>query len=88
MGVYRTRQLTTETKTLTGTAAALADVTCVGVLIQADPDNTTDMLVGDDAAQVIQLTPGQSFSMTISNTSLIYAKAVSGSPVLNALLTL
>ncbi len=82
-GRYRPDVLTGETLTLSGTKAALGDIKCVAVILQSDPDNTDDMLIGDTGAQTIQLTPGQSFAFDIRNTVKIFAKSVSGTPVLN-----
>ena len=82
MGAYRPSVLTGETKTLSTTKAALADIKCVGVILQSDPDNTDDILIGDTGAQTLQLQPGQSFAFDIRNTVTIFAKSVSGTPVL------
>jgi len=82
MGTYVPTNITGETLSLTTTAAALADIRCVGVLLQSDPDNTDDILIGDTGAQTIQLTPGQSFSVDIKNTNKIFAKGVTGTPTL------
>lgn len=83
MASYRPDVLTGETLTLSTSAAALADIKCVAVILKSDPDNTDDILIGDVGAQTLQLTPGQSFSFDIRNTIKIWAKAVSGTPVLN-----
>lgn len=85
---YRSKQLDDFTLALSGTAASLGDHKCVGVLLQSDPDNTDDILIGNVDSQSMQLTPGQSFSLTVENTSIIYAKSVSGTPDLNYLITM
>lgn len=82
MGSYIPTRITGETKSLTTVKDALDDIRCVSVLLQSDPDNTDDILIGDTGAQTIQLTPGQSFSVDIRNTKRIFAKAVSGTPTL------
>lgn len=82
MGDYRPGILTGETKTLSGTKAALDDIKCVAVILQSDPDNTDDILIGDTGAQTLQLAPGDWLSFPIKNTVTIFAKSVSGTPVL------
>jgi len=82
-GRYRPDVLTGETLGLTTTKAALADISCVAVIIQSDPDNTDDILIGDTGAQTLQLTPGQSFAFDIKNTVKVFAKSVTGTPTLN-----
>lgn len=85
---YRSPELNTQSVTSDGTGTALANMPCASVLLQADPDNTTDILIGDSGAQVIQLVPGASVSLDIENTQIVFHKAVSGSPVLNVLVSL
>lgn len=70
---------------LTGSSAALADIDCIAVLVQSDPNNTEDIFLGDSANQHIQLTPGTSLSLDISNTSMLFARAASSSADLNYL---
>ncbi len=53
------------------------------VLVQSDPDNTVDILVGTRQAQVIQLKPGQALTIPTSNLNRVYARAASSAPVLN-----
>jgi len=53
------------------------------VLVQSDPDNTVDILVGTRQAQVIQLKPGQALTIPTSNLDRVYATAASSTPVLN-----
>lgn len=73
------------TQTGTGSGVALPSVACKVVLLQNDPDSTTDLLIGGASAQVIQLVPGQTLSAEVSNLNALYIKAVSGSPVCNYL---
>ena len=80
--MYRPGVMTGETLTLSTTKASLLDRSCVAVLLQSDPDNTVDILIGDTGAQTLQLTPGQSFWLPIRNPITIFAKSVSGTPVL------
>lgn len=67
------------TKSLTTTVAAAISTprACTQVLIQNDPDNLVDVLVGTDGAQVIQLTPGQAITIVTSDVANVYAKNVS-----------
>jgi len=44
------------------------------VMVQADPDNTTDALVGNASAQYIKLVPGQGFAIPINNLYSIYVR--------------
>ena len=53
------------------------------VLVQSDPDNTVDILVGTRQAQVIQLKPGQALTIPTSNLNRVYATAASSTPTLN-----
>lgn len=67
-------------------AAALASSQAVReVLLQNDPDNTVDILVGNTTAQTIQLKPGWSVTIPVSNLATVFAKSVSGTPTLNYL---
>ena len=85
---YRTKELDDFTLALSGTKASLGDHRCVGVLIQSDPDNTDNCLIGNVDSQSIKLLPGASFSMIVENTSIIYAKSASGTPDLNYFITM
>lgn len=64
--------------TVTTSAKQLAAQSCREVIVQNDPDNTGDMLVGNSAAQVFQLTPGQAIRLPVSNVNLVYVKMTSG----------
>ena len=67
-------------------AAAVASTQAVReVLIQNDPDNSADVLVGNSSAQTIQLKPGQSVVIPVTNLATVYAKSVSGTPTINYL---
>ena len=54
-------------------------------LVQSDPANTTNVLIGNADAQEVVLTPGQSITIPIISLSLVYAKMVSGTGVVNYL---
>lgn len=75
------------TKTNVGvTAAALDAIVCFNATIQADPDNTVDVFIGDSASQPVQLTPGQSVPLPISNLEQVYVKTASGTATVNWLI--
>lgn len=81
-----TATLTAGTNTLSTNAETLrASLVAWECLVQNDPDNTVDMLVGDSASQVIQLAPGQSITIPVQNAATIYLKSVSSTPVANYL---
>ena len=74
------------TLTTSTTAAALASTQAIReVLIQNDPDNSADVLVGNSSAQPIQLKPGQSMVIPVADLATVYAKSISGAPVVNYL---
>ena len=52
-------------------------------LIQSDPSNTTNMLIGNVDAQEVVLTPGQSITIPIISLSLVYVKMASGTGTAN-----
>ena len=74
------------TKATSTTPASLASAQAVfEVLIQNDPDNTTDVLVGNSTSQVIQIAPAQSLTIPTNNLATVYVKAISGTPTVNYL---
>lgn len=74
------------TLTTSTTAAALASTQAVReVLVQNDPDNSADVLIGNSSAQPIQLKPGQSIVIPVADLATVYAKSGSGAPVVNYL---
>ena len=68
------------TGSLTTVAAALgsASVDLVEMIIQADPDNSADILLGDATSQGWRLEPGDVQPFPVSNPALIYGKASTG----------
>ena len=68
------------TGTLTTAAAALgsslADLT--ELVIQADPNNTADILLGDASSQGWRLIPGAEFACPVRNPALLFGKASTG----------
>ena len=74
------------TTTLSTTGAAIAGSQAVReVLLQNDPDNSVDILVGSSSAQTIQLRPGDVLILAVANLATVYAKAVSGTATVNYL---
>lgn len=74
------------TLSTTTSAAALASTQAVReVLVQNDPDNSADVLVGNSSAQTIQLKPGQSMVIPVADLATVYVKSVSGTPTVNYL---
>lgn len=59
------------------TGTALATITCLETVIQADPANTVNILVGDATQQRVSLAPGQVFRVFTANANVIYLKAAS-----------
>lgn len=53
------------------------------VVIQADPANTTNVLVGTGVAQYLVLVPGQGLSIPMNNLTTIYIKMASGTGTVN-----
>ena len=51
---------------------------CVEVVVQSDPGNSTNMLVGGSLGQPLVLTPGASITIPVVDASQIYVKAASG----------
>ena len=68
------------TGSLTTTAAALGSnlQSLTELVIQADPGNTVDILIGDASTQGWKLIAGAEFSCPIRNPGLIYGKTASG----------
>ncbi len=59
---------------------------CKSIGLQADPDNGTDLLVGDENLQTMQLAAGASLSIEVRDPSLIWVKSVSGTVICNFIL--
>lgn len=74
-----------ETTGITTTAVAVSTTSnnIREALIQADPSNTTNVLIGNEDAQEIVLTPGQSVTIPIISLSLVYVKMASGTGIVN-----
>lgn len=72
---------------LTSSAAALGSSlqNLTELLIQADPDNTVDALIGSSTAQAYKLRPGEVLNFPIKNPALLYGKTASGTATVNLL---
>lgn len=70
---------------LTTAAVAIGDstATLTELMIQADPDNTTNVLLGDATAQVWVLQPGQEIVWPVRNPALIFGKMASSTGNVN-----
>ena len=72
---YRSSQMVSFQQLLTDTGVALTDHRCAAVMIQADPDNTVNQLIGHSASSTpFELTPGQNVTFQVEKTSLIFVK--------------
>jgi hypothetical protein len=56
---------------------------CREAIIQSDPTNTTNVLVGDSLAQRVVITPSQSITIPIISLSRVYVKMASGTGIVN-----
>lgn len=56
---------------------------CTSVTVQADPDNTVNVLVGTTNAPAIKLLPGAGIGFAIDDVSKVWAKAVSDTASVN-----
>lgn len=52
-------------------------------IVQADPSNTTNVLIGNATAQEVVLTPGQAINIPVISLSLIFVKMASGTGIVN-----
>ena len=68
---------------LSTAAAQLANQPCSAALLQNDPGNSVNILIGNASHQYFQLQPGQSVTIPCSNLNQIYAVAASATPNLN-----
>lgn len=67
----------------TTSAAALGSQKCIAVLVQADPANTQNILVGDSTNQYFVLQAGKAITIPCANVSEVYAKSASGTQNVN-----
>lgn len=68
------------------TAAAITvSQECIWVLLQAHPDNTDNILIGNSATQTYVLIPGGTVTLPVPNVANIIGKSASGTQVLNGI---
>ncbi|SFE43707.1 hypothetical protein SAMN04487969_102511 [Paenibacillus algorifonticola] len=66
------------------TAAALASSTAIKtVLVQSDPGNTVNILVGNATSQSIVLVPGASEKIEVDDLAKVFVKAATGTATVN-----
>jgi hypothetical protein len=70
---------------LTTVPVPLGNFRCREVLVQADPANAGNTLVGGSGKQTVVLTPGASVSLTVPNTGILYARSATGTGAANVL---
>src|SRR5439155_22614972 len=56
---------------------------CAAALVQCDPGNAADVLVGDGGSQPLRLKPGQAGRFEITDAALLYVAAASGTQKVN-----
>ena len=68
-----------------GTAAPLSATSTLilDILIQADPDNSEDVFVGDSTSQTIQLRPADAIYLQVNNLNVVYVKTGTGPMTVN-----
>jgi len=71
--------------TVTAVAISTTSENIREAIIQADPSNTTNVLIGNVSAQEVVLTPGQAINIPIISLSLVYVKMASGIGIVNYL---
>ena len=69
----------------TAAAVTTTEYNCREAIIQSDPANTTNLLVGNILAQYLILTPGQSITIPVISLSLVYVKMASSTGTVNYL---
>lgn len=66
-------------------ATALPAQACSQVLVQNDPDSTINILLGNATLQPIDLVPGDTVTLNVTNLNVIYYRTPSGTATLNYL---
>jgi hypothetical protein len=70
---------------VTTTPAALPSQVCNQAIIQADPGNTDNVLLGDSSNQYYVLQAGKAIALPCSNVNQLYRKSASGTQKVNIL---
>lgn len=77
-------QIYTGQKTAAVTGEALStSQPCREVLVQADPTNVVDVIIGNATNQFVHLVPGSYITIPIADVSLVYVRVVSGTAIVN-----
>lgn len=70
----------------TTTAAQMSSNVTKEVVVQADPTNTANIMIGNSAANcTFALLPGSAISLPVTNTNLVFHRAASGTQKVNFL---
>ena len=67
----------------TTAAQVTANQSCREVLLQADSENTVDVLVGNNSEQNFKLYPGFGIVISLNNVNLLYVKTASSTATVN-----
>lgn len=70
---------------ITAVAITATEYNCREAIIQSDPANTTNLLVGNSVVQYLVLTPGQAITIPVISLSLVYVKMASSTGTVNYL---
>jgi hypothetical protein len=73
------------TATTTAVPVSTSTLPIEDAIIQNDPANTVNILLGDATAQTIKVVPGASFSIEIDYINKVYVKTESGTATVNYL---
>ena len=68
---------------ITTTPAAFAPQLCTEVVVQASNNNSDWVLLGDATSQLLELIPGQSLVLLLTNMSLLWRASRSGTQTVN-----
>ena len=86
-GAYLTVDASNETLVTEGSIESRTD--CKEIILQADEDNSGYIMVGDtniSVTQGIKLNPGDTLTLTISSTALVYVRGSTSGQKLRVLL--
>lgn len=64
-----------------GVVANLPNVRIWQVIVQADPDNASDVFVGNANLQPFELVPGAAITIPIDRTNKVYANITAGDAI-------
>lgn len=69
--------------TTAATAISTSSSNIREAIIQSDPTNTTNVLIGNATSQYVVLTPGQAITIPVISLSLVFAKMASSTGTIN-----